>query len=346
MESSREMFLSRLKMQHSEQIPVFLRDLTLALDVTNAKTTEVFTRTYDPELSADSIIAFQRYTGQDAVVGCIQSAAFNVESFGGTMKYPEYGIPVPLTHPFEGMNDVPEDLDIRLSDKMLGAVRSYSLVRIGLPDQAVVANVEGPLTKTGTLTGLDYLAILLIEEKDLAEKFISVSMEHTDLFLERLHADASMDSVFLAAATDNPDLFGPEIYIDFSLKHSKEMTDHSHSLGYPVIFHPHGDFSVEEHKDIFDMTVEMGIDGFQFAEQNQPSLITSRIDGRCAVLGGTNVVPTLLYGSDEEITSETEYYVDACDPGSHIFMPSCSLHRGTDLRRVSLMVQTVRGHSG
>ena len=310
------------------------------MDAVNVRTTEVFTKEYNAELSAHAIAAFQRMTGQDAVVGCIQSAAFNVESFGGSMKYPEYGIPVPLTHPLQGVVELPEVPEI--SGRTAGAVRSYSVVREMLPDIAVVGNVEGPFTKTGVLTGMDDLALMLISEKDHVSEIIELTTEHTMRFIEELDRNRSMDCVFLASASDNPDLFGCEIYRDVIVPNVRDITSRVHRIGYPVIFHPHGVFTRDCMLGPFEDTIRTGIDGLQFSEGNDPERITSMIGGRCSVLGGTDIVPTLISGTDDEIRERTEYYVRGCSSGSHIFMPSCSLHRGTSIERIMKMIDTVR----
>ena len=335
-----EEFLSVLKCGTADHIPIFLRDLTLAMDAVNVRTTEVFTKEYNAELSAHAIAAFQRMTGQDAVVGCIQSAAFNVESFGGSMKYPEYGIPVPLTHPLQGVVELPEVPEI--SGRTAGAVRSYSVVREMLPDIAVVGNVEGPFTKTGVLTGMDDLALMLISEKDHVSEIIELTTEHTMRFIEELDRNRSMDCVFLASASDNPDLFGCEIYRDVIVPNVRDITSRVHRIGYPVIFHPHGVFTRDCMLGPFEDTIRTGIDGLQFSEGNDPERITSMIGGRCSVLGGTDIVPTLISGTDDEIRERTEYYVRGCSSGSHIFMPSCSLHRGTSIERIMKMIDTVQ----
>ena len=337
-----EEFLSVLKCGTADRIPIFLRDLTLAMDAVNVRTTEVFTEQYNAELSARAIVTFQKMTGQDAVVGCIQSAAFNVESFGGVMKYPEYGIPVPLTHPFQGVVELPEVPEI--SGRAAGAIRSYSLVREMLPDVAVVGNVEGPFTKAGVLTGMDDLALMLISEKDRVNDIIELSTEHTMRFIEELDRNASIDCVFLASASDNPDLFGCEIYRDVIVPNVRDLTSRIHKVGYPVIFHPHGVFMRDCMHDPFEDTIRTGIDGLQFSEGNDPEEITSMIDGRCSVLGGTDIVPTLISGTDEEIKERTEYYIRGCSSGSHIFMPSCSLHRGTSISKIMKMIDVVRNN--
>ena len=342
--TSKETFVSCVRNERHEYIPMFLRDLTLGMDVLNVKTTEVFTKDYDHSLSAACVKAFRDICGQDAVVGCIHSLAFNVEAFGGSVKYPEYGIPIPVRHPFENVPEIP-DVPLEPRGKAAGALRSYSLVRKSMPDAAVVANIEGPMTKTGTITGIDAMIMYLESEKDLLNEIISLCMDHSFSFIEHLDLDGSIDSVFLASATDNPDMFGPEVYKRFSLEHVKRMTERIHRLGYPVIFHPHGSFTSEGMESVFEGTVGTGVDGFQFAEANDPKKIISMMDGRCSVLGGTDVVPTLLNGPQKEIEDETLRYIDECRDANYTFMCSCSLHRSTPLNNIKIMADTVHRYN-
>ena len=344
MTAPKETFISCVRSSGHEYVPMFLRDLTLALDVTKVRTTDIFTKDYDHKLSAAAVKAFREFCGQDAVVGCIHSAAFNVEAFGGKMKVPEYGIPSVIEHPFENIVEIP-DISVEPSGKAMGAIRSYSLVRKSMPDVAVVANVEGPLTKTGTITGIETMIMYMENEKDLMDDIVSLCLAHTYSFLEKLDADGSVDCVFLASATDNPDMFGYEAYSDHSLRWVRRMTDRIHKLGYPVIFHPHGVFTTTDTKKIFDETIRTGIGGFQFAEENDPREIVSRINGRCSVLGGTDVVPTLLNGPGDKIRKETLRYIDSCKSANHVFMCSCSLHRATPLENVKIMSDTVHEYN-
>ena len=98
--TSKEQVLSRLNMSPVGRTPVFPRDLTLGLDALDIPTTQLFQRGYDYELSAKAVLALQKITNHDAVVGCIHSVGFDVEPFGGAMMYPSCGIPYVQKHPF------------------------------------------------------------------------------------------------------------------------------------------------------------------------------------------------------------------------------------------------------
>ena len=84
-----------------DRVPVFLRDLTLGLDVAGLGTPEVCAGAFDAELSARSVVAAQRELGHDAVVGSIQYCGMEVEMLGGEVMFPPYGIPSVIRAPFD-----------------------------------------------------------------------------------------------------------------------------------------------------------------------------------------------------------------------------------------------------
>lgn len=181
--------------------------------------------------------------------------------------------------------------------------------------------------------GMSEMALRLEADRSFVNEAVELSVAHEKAYLERLRKNGSIDCVFIAAATDNPDLLGPKTYSQISLRWLRDLVNFTHELGYPIIFHPHGTFSSPSGEPLLNDTISTGIDGFQFAENNDPGTIKRFIDGRCSILGGTDVVPTLLSGTDDAIRSETQRYIDACEGASHVFMPSCSLHRGNQHRQ-------------
>ena len=337
----KEGFLSALKGDVPEKVPLFIRDMTLGMDVLGIRTTDVFGKEFDAGRSADCITAFQRFTGQDAVIGCTHSAAFLIEQFGGEMKYPEQGIPVPLTHPLENVTDF-SGADPVPKGKMLSALESYRIVSSRLPDTAVVLNVTGPLTKAGVIAGVEYISMLMESEKDVMDDLLALCMENLSAVVEIASRDGSCDAGILASATDNPDMFGPERLREYVVPWTKIYAEVFQKHGLPVIFHPHGTF-VSEEVDMSEDILSCGCDGFHFPEMNPAKLLKERLGGRTCLLGGTDIVPTLLRGPPERIVEETEGFLSAFSGCSYVFMPSCSLHRGVPLDNIRLMCGTVRG---
>ncbi|NLL94477.1 MAG: hypothetical protein GX224_01770 [Thermoplasmatales archaeon] len=343
MGSPKETVTSRLVGEGIGPTPVFLRDLTLGLDAAGIHPREVFTPGYDHVKSARAVVAMQRLSGQDAVVGCIHSAAFIVEQFGGAMAYPEHAIPNVANAPFADFGDTAGHDPVPMG-KAEGALKSYSEVRGLLPEVAVAGNVTGPMTKASVLMGMDVLALAIQAEPGYVEDVIALGLENTECVFERFSKDSSVDFIFLAAASDNPELFGPDAYGKHCLGYLGDIVKACRRHGFPVAFHPHGDFS-GPFRNLLPKTLSTGISGFQFSEGNDPSTIAADIGGACALMGGTDVVPTLHSGDIAAIESETRRYMGECVGPRYVFMPSCSLHMGLPLENVAAMVFAARAFS-
>ena len=335
--NGRDRFLAHFFDDVPDRLPLFLRDFTLGLDHIGCRTTELFSDRYDPALSSRSVSSFGRLTGQDAIVGCVHSPAFIAEQFGGTMRYPEQGIPMVIDHPFSSPGSL-DGADTHLKGKAMDAVESYHLTRDECPDMAIVGNITGPLTKASVLMGVDVMSMALETDPDFVRDVIKVGMEATSSFLEMI--EGSIDTVFIAAATDNPSMFGADTMESISAPILGGMVREIHSMDLPVIYHPHGDYGS---KGLMDPVLDTGIDGFQFAEDCNPAVICGLIDDACVVVGGTDIVPTLLSGSEDQIISETERYIDACSESRYIFSCSCSLQRGTPIENIVTMCRHVIG---
>lgn len=337
----RERFLHSIRREQPDRCPLFLRDLTLALDEARLTTPEVCSGTYDGTSSAKAVIKYHDRVGQDAVVGCIHHLGMDVEALGGTMDYPVNGIPSVIHHPFSGdlLDHFPE-IDHLRDGQYPEVLRSYRLVHECLSGTSVVCNTEGPLTKAAILRGLEALIMDLNSEPDYARDIIEYATDLACCFTQMV-AEHS-DCLFVAAATDNPDLFGSDSFIKHSLPGVRRLVSNAESLGLPTVFHPHGDFSAPENLSAFEASIATGIDGFQFAEDNDQDVMRDLAAERLCLLGGIDVHSALLLGPAERIVEETTVCLERFRPwNGYVFMCSGSLHRGMPLENVDVMARTV-----
>jgi uroporphyrinogen-III decarboxylase len=340
----RELFLSVLSGTPSEDIPVFLRDLTLGLDALDVNTDEVFGPEYNAKLSAACVLELQRRIGHDAVVGSIHT--YSLEAFGGTTVYPAKGIPYMSDPPFADLDSmeryVPEDICDRL---MEGMRESYRIVRKKAPHLAEIMNVGGPVNTAGNLRGLETLMMDVILNPDVVSGLMAFSEGVIRSTAEYIGTDCA-DALFLAAASDNPDMLGLEEYKKISLPHVKSITEFCHGMGLPVIFHPHGLFSTGDRRDVLKASLDTGVDGFQFAEDNTPEGILKETRGRCCVMGGLDAFNVLLLGPDERIVRSVDSVLDVLFGEDYIMTCSCSVNRGMPLDNVKTMVDAARAYCG
>jgi hypothetical protein len=116
--------------ERPDRVPIFLRDLTLGLDVCDYTTPAVRSgpNGYDADKSARCVVETQRLLGHDCVVGGIHDLGLDVERLGGRAEFPERGIPLVATPALTVAGDIPSRGD--LASVPLGAAarppRAYS----------------------------------------------------------------------------------------------------------------------------------------------------------------------------------------------------------------------------
>jgi uroporphyrinogen decarboxylase len=342
----KERFRTALDLGTTDLVPVFLRDLTLGLDEAGYTTPEVCAPPYDAEKSAHAVLSLQRRLDQDAVVGCIHYVGFDAQAMGGEVMFPEKGIPAVVRHPLE-RNDWMDKIEPRSmrEEPYSSVLRSYGLVSKGVGEGAeVVCNMEGPMTKAALLRGIEQYAIDLQLDESMARAVTELSIELSLAFMEEAAA-AGAGAVFLASATDNPDIFGQEMFRKRSLPEVRRLRKKASDLGLPTIFHPHGVFHREDGLPLVEECIDTGVQGIQFAEDNDLALLKGVCQGRVCTLGGLDVISALHFGPEERIDRETRRCLDACAPGGGFILTcSCSVHRGTPLSHVDAMIRACRSY--
>ena len=96
-----------------------------------------------------------------------------------------------------------------------------------------------------------------------------------------------------------------------------------HECGLPVIYRPHGTFAYCD-TNILDITLDTGYDGFHYPENNDLSMIHDSLKDRTCILGGTDIVPTLLNGDEDMIKKETVEHLETFNDCRYVFMESAA----------------------
>ena len=345
--TSRERMDAALRGEKPDRVPIFLRDLTLGLDVCDYTTPEVCAgpNGYDADKSARCVVETQRLLGHDCVVGGIHDLGLDVERFGGRVEFPERGIPFVAQPAFASPGDVPDpgDLAAAPSGRLPGLARSYRLVREHLGTEvAIAANVEGPVTKAGLLRGLDSLLSDMMRNPLAARAAVDFAVE---LCCEhvRVLLDAGADFVFVAAASDGPAAIRPEHYVEYTIPGLARIISAAREREAPVVFHPHGPFTDSRFHHMVDAAVETGVVGFQFGEDTDFAVAKQCWGSRVCVLGGVDIPSVLLPGPPERIQEVTRSVLaQARVGGGFVLMPSCSVHRGFPISHLQAMIAAAR----
>ncbi len=347
--NSKQRLMTALAGGRPDRVPFFLRDLTLGMEVAGFTTPEVcaggLNGGYHAEKSAQAVVTSWEKFRPDAMVGSIHDLGADIEALGGQTDFPLLGVPRIVREPFADRArfrraKVPQmDTDGRLPG-MLEACRRVKR-RIG-SEVALCANVEGPVTKAANLRGTDKLMRDFFCDPGFASDLVAFATE-ISLSHMRFLAQAGVDFIFVAAATDGPVMVSPKIYAAYTIPNLKRMVVTAKALGLPLVFHPHGRFTDERYQPLVADALEAGITGFQFPENCDLKVAKATWGSEAAILGGIDVPTVLIPGPAEKIRNEVRKCIrQAAEGGGYIFMPSCSLHRGFPLDHIEIMVQSVK----
>lgn len=347
--TSRQRMEAALRGEKTDAVPIFLRDLTLGLDVCDFSTPEVCAGgpggAYDAEKSARCIVETQRLLGHDCVVGGIHDLGLDVDALGGRVEFPERGIPYIADPAFPRPEAIPDALppDIHREGRMPGLLRSYALVAQAVGDEvAIAANVEGPITKAGLLRGLDNLLLDMVRNPTAAHAAVDFAVGLACAHVGAL-LGAGAHFVFIAAASDGPAAARPEHYLEYTVPGLAKIVAAAQQHAAPVVFHPHGPFTKERFRPLVDAAVETGIAGFQFGEDNDLALAGQQWGRRVCILGGVDIPEVLLPGPPDRIRRATREVLEQVDSQrGYVLMPSCSLHRGFPIAHLEAMIAAAR----
>ncbi len=347
--NSKERMMTALSGGLPDRVPVFLRDLTLGLEVVGFSTPEVCAGGprggYHAEKSAQAVIACRERFRHDCVVGSIHDLGLDVEALGGRTDFPERGIPRVVEEPFADKTRLVKARVPRMDTdgRLPGMLESYRLVkeRIGA-ETAICANVDGPITRASFFRGTERLMRDFIKDPAFAQDLLDFSTE-TAVSHIRFLAQAGADFVFLASSVDGPVIISPKLFLEYTIPSLRTIVTTAAALNLPVVFHPHGRFTDEAFRPLVDSSIRQGITGFQFPEDCDLALAKQLWGNRISILGGVDIPTVLSPGPVERIREETRKCIDqAAAGGGYVMMPSCSIHRGDPLDHIQALVDATR----
>lgn len=327
-------------------VPVFARDLTFPLDVVGYTTPEVCKGgpggIYDAEKSAKAVIASQRYMGHDICTGTVWDLGLSSDAYGGITQYPEYGIPMVSQAAFKedpSKIDEAQPLDFKKDGRYPGVLKAYELVakEIG-KDVGIAVNIEGPVTEASMMRNVEDLLFDMMADPETAEKMLNLATTNIINFIEECFDAGANCAAFLASSNDGTEILTPEYMLKYSIPNITKIVNATKKLGYPVVYHPHGNFTDEKHWHLLEASIGTGIAGFQFAENNDYKLAKEKWGNRVAILGGVDIANAILPGPVSRIEEEVRRRIRDCAPGGgYVVMAACSLHRKTPIDHVKAM---------
>jgi uroporphyrinogen decarboxylase len=201
------------------------------------------------------------------------------------------------------------------------------------------------MVETGS-SGASWVAVFLesmAARPELVERYLDVH-ERDMLMLAEAQLQLGVDG--LAGGTDwagtTGMLFSPQAFARFVLPRLKRITDLCHRYGKIFIKHTDGNvMSIEK-----PFLVDSGIDGFAAIEPRAGmdiAYLKKAHGDRLTFVGNVDCAMTLVYGSEEEVITETRNVIQAAGTGGGLVLASSnSIHPGVPLQNYLAMLDAGR----
>ena len=338
----KEEFISAVKCEGNGNIPTYLFDVTLGMEIAGYDTNELFVSGLDGEKSAKSLLALQKYTGIDAVNGSV--VWIDTRELGNKVEYPPHGIMYTVKNVLKDDPDfIYRKRAFNVSEESIRqVVLSHKLVREGT-DAALVQHIPSPMSVAASMRGFEQFLMDTLSEPDYVKDLMKFTSRVDWHVAEAVLKEAVPDMCLISGAYDNIDVIGTDPFENISVPSIEKLVGKIRKYDTYVCLHPHGKLSDSgtAQKSLRDIK----LDCLYYGEYNDPAILRRKFP-KFSLMGGIDTFTTIALGDMNRVIRDTGDYVDKMSKiGNMIFTCSCSVDRGLPREKIKTMIDTVKHHS-
>ncbi len=264
------------------------------------------------------------------------------DGFGVVYKLSEHGIPVPVGHPVQTVEDLkkfklpsPQRQDLGLLDlaidRFKGQKASFWLMR-------------GSFVRSWRLMGMTNFMINIYNNPEFIHQVARMMLEYNLAQLDLL-VEAGLDVLVIEddIATTGKPMISPEHFKIFVNHYNRQIVEKAHEKGLKVVRHSDGNLW-----PLMDILLETGYDGINPLEPQagmEMKKVKEYCGDRVCLLGNIDCVDLLPSGTPEQVEQAVIQTIkDGAAGGGLIVCSSNSLHPGVDPENCIAMFKAVRRH--
>ncbi|MCC2110512.1 MAG: hypothetical protein KDJ16_00585 [Hyphomicrobiales bacterium] len=205
-------------------------------------------------------------------------------------------------------------------------------------------NLNGPFQEAWNITGgMDKLMLAFLDDPEYAFGVLRLVTDFNKVVMTEAAAVGADFFMVDGDLTGNDfPLMSPEHFRAFILPFKREMVDHAHSLGRPIVKHSDGNMW-----SLIDDILAVGFDGFHPVQPQCMDLVQtkSHLYGKCCVFGNVDCLDIMVLGDPEATRADARRSIDEGAPGGgYVFCSSNSLHPGCKPENVIAMFEVARDY--
>jgi uroporphyrinogen decarboxylase len=287
------------------------------------------------ESKVTAVEAFVERHNPDVIL-TIAGITSEAQSLGARIEIKDEGSPVVTGSPLRDKPDPSALRSVPLSESPLCAsvIESIRILSERHPEHLVAATVNGPVTVTGLLIGLDRFLLLSVDNPELVRDIITVVNGRV---IELMQAQLSAGAAYVHVAEPSGSLLSPPVLGKLGLPALRELfskvevPNHIHMCG-----NVSGHLEVLAETGAGAVSVDSMIDMRKAAEVFGPDI---------AVCGNIDTATILLRSTPEEVEAETRAMLERM-AGVRAYIPagSCGVPSQTPPENIDAFYSTVRGY--
>ncbi len=338
----KEEFISTVKCEGNGNVPTYLFDVTLGMEIAGYDTDELFVSGLDGEKSAKSLLALQKYTGMDAVNGSV--VWIDTRELGNKVEYPPHGIMYTVKNVLkDDPGFIYRKRAFNVSEESIRqVVLSHNLVREGT-DAALVQHIPSPMSIAASMRGFEQFLMDTVSEPDYVRDLINFTSRVDWHVADAVLKGSSPDMCLISGAYDNIDVIGIDPFENISVPAIEKLIGKIRRYDTCVCLHPHGKLS--ESGTAQKSLRGLRLDCLYYGEYNDPVVLRKKFP-KFSLMGGIDTFTTIALGDMNRVVKDTAEYLDKTSKiGNMIFTCSCSVDRGLSREKIKTMIDTVKRHS-
>jgi uroporphyrinogen decarboxylase len=191
------------------------------------------------------------------------------------------------------------------------------------------------------LGGMEKLLMLYIDNPDLCLDLARISTDFLFKIMDMAVAKSAEGILMDGDLADNRTTYmSPDHFRKFLKPFYREIVDHAHKLGVPILKHTDGNMW-----PILDDMVECGFEGFHPFEPGPMDIVEAKehLKGKACVLGNIDCGQLLPFGTEEEVEEAVKDTIQKVAPGGgYILTSSNSIHPGCKPENVVAMFRAAK----
>lgn len=304
----RERFLSALRLETPDRVPVFYQQLGGAKHVLQASGLTIREGFHDPEVFARIMMKAHELFRYDNVMIGWGDLLVETQAMGGTWRFPEKDYyPRAEKYAVQEPGDVDRLAPVDPMDDRFWSVplKAGALLqeRIG-GEVAILGSVISPFFLASQLRGYENIMMDTVSDPGIVHQMVRVALESERMYGERIAA-LGLEATFLDGSVASGQLVSPEMCGEYDMAYLRQLLKGLRELGIRTLVHNDSELPY------LDLQIEAGAAAVHYNnELVNPIEVFQKYGGKVCLASGIDHGVLIFKKTPEEVENKVREVID------------------------------------